>query len=90
VRVAAWGAVAKHIAARLHPLGAHYGDLVHTLRGSTGGLAFVRAGSKPLAGGAAPARIPRSGTLSYRGSSWSVFSWEPEPPARIYFLTPTA
>jgi hypothetical protein len=90
VRVAAWGGVAKRIAARLHPLAAHYGDLVHTLRGSTGGLAFVRAGSKPLAGGAAPARIPRSGTLSYRGRSWSVFSWEPEPPARIYFLTPTA
>ncbi len=90
VRAAAWGSVAMHIAARLRPLAAHYGDLVDTLRGSTGGLAFVRAGSRTLAGGAAPARIPHSGTISYRGRSWSVFSWEPVPPARVYLLTPAA
>jgi len=90
VRVAAWGSVAKHIAARFNPLAAHYRELVETLRGSTGGLAYVRAGSSRIAGGAGPARIPHSGTVSYRGRSWSVFSWEPVPPARIYLLTPAA
>lgn len=90
VRVASWGSVAMHIAARFSPLAAHYRDLVDLLRGTTGGLAFVRAGSKRLAGGAGPARIPDSGTVSYRGRSWSVFSWEPVPPARIYLLTPAA
>ncbi len=88
VRVAAWGNVAKHIASRFTPLSAHYSDLVGTLKGSTAGLVYVRAGSKQLAGGVGPARIPHSGTVKYRGRSWSVFSWEPVPPARIYFLTP--
>jgi hypothetical protein len=88
VQVAAWGNVAKHIASRFTPLSAHYSDLVGTLEGSTAGLVYVRAGSKQLAGGAGPARIPRNGTVKYHGRSWSVFSWEPVPPARIYFLTP--
>jgi hypothetical protein len=88
VRVAAWGSVAMHIAARFAPLAARYKYLVDTLRGSTGGLAFVRAGSRRLAGGVGPARIPLGGTVKYGGRSWSVFSWEPVPPARIYLLTP--
>lgn len=88
VRVSEWGSVARHIAARFKPLAAHYNYLVETLRGTTGGLAFVRAGSRRLAGDAGPARIPHSGTVKYAGRSWSVFSWEPVPPARIYFLTP--
>lgn len=88
VQVAAWGNVAKHVAARFTPLSAHYRDFVGTLEGATANLAYVRAGSKQLAGGPGPARIPRSGTVKYRGRSWSVYSWEPAPPARIYFLTP--
>ena len=31
---------------------------------------------------------PLSGTVTYRGRSWSVFSFEPVPPARIFVLTP--
>jgi len=88
VRVAAWGSVLKHIAARLKPLQAHYADLADVVRGLTGGLVVVRAGSTRLAGSAAPTRIPRNGSVSYRGRSWPVFSWEPVPPARIYFLVP--
>ena len=88
VRVAAWGSVVRHIAARLRPLPAHYADLVDVLRGVTGGLTVVRAGSRRLAGSAAPARLPRSGSVRYGGRVWSVFSWEPVPPARIYFLAP--
>lgn len=88
VKLAAWGNIAKHIASRFTPLSAHYSDLVGTIKGSTAGLVYVRAGSKQLAGGAGPALIPRNGTVKYQGRSWSVFSWEPTPPARIYFLTP--
>ena len=88
VRSAAWGSVAAHIAARFKPLPPHYKDLVDIVRASTNGVAFVRAGSKQLAGGPGPARLPLNGTVTYRGRSWSVFSFQPVPPARIYVLTP--
>lgn len=88
VRLAAWGSVAMHIAARLQPLPAHYQSLVDVLHGTTGGPAYVRAGSRRVAGGAVPARLPRAGIVKLGGRSWAVFSWEPVPPARIYFLTP--
>jgi hypothetical protein len=90
VRLAAWGSVATHIAARLQPLAAHYQSLVDVLHDTTGAPAYVRAGSKRIAGGAVPARLPSSGIVKYGGSSWAVFSWEAVPPARIYFLTPLA
>src|SRR5271166_645310 len=82
VRLAAWGTLAMHIATLFRPLGAHYQSLVEVLRRATGGLAYVRTGSEPLAGGAGPARIPARGTVSYGGRSWSVFSWKPLASAR--------
>ncbi len=90
VTLRAWGDVARHIASRFSPLSANYQALVDTLQGSSGGFAYVRAGSQRLAGGAAPASLPQSGIVGYRGRSWSVFSWEPSPPARVYLLTPLA
>jgi len=83
-----WGDVAKHIASRFSPLAANYQALVDTLQGSSGGFAYVRAGARRLAGGPAPASIPSSGVVHYRGRTWSVFSWEPVPAARVYLLTP--
>jgi hypothetical protein len=88
VKVAAWGSIARHLAARFDPLPPHYQDLVDLLRSTTGGLAYVRSGSRSIAGGAAAARLPDSGTLTYRGRRWSVYSWQPVPPARIYLLVP--
>jgi hypothetical protein len=88
VALATWGSIAVHVAARLEPLQAHYQALVDVLHGTTGGPAYVRAGSKLIAGGTLPAHLPTSGLLSYGGRTWSVFSWEPVPPARVYFLTP--
>jgi len=90
VRLAAWGSIAMHIAARFKPLQAHYQDLVDVLHGATGGPAYVLSGSRRIAGGAVPARIPRNGIVRFAGRSWSVFSWEPVPPARVYFLTPSS
>jgi hypothetical protein len=88
VRLAAWGNVAMLVAAQLQPLQSHYQDLVDVLHGTTGGPAYVRAGSKRIAGGSVPKRLPARGTVRLGGRSWAVFSWEPVPPARIYFLTP--
>lgn len=92
VRVAAWGNIAAHVAARFKPLASHYEDFQHTLQGVSGGRVFVRSGAARLVGGG-PLRLPRQGLARYRGRSWDVFSW-PAPdsarqtPARIYFLTP--
>ena len=88
VRLTTWDNVAHHIAARFTPLSARYGDFRDLLQWVSGGWVFVRSGSVRLAG-AGPARIPRQGTVKYRGRTWAVISWEAVPPARIYFLTPT-
>ncbi len=88
VDVAAWGNVAKHVAARLRPLQTHYQALADLLAAVTGGHVYVRSGSRHLAGGAGPARLPKAGTVRFAGRTWPVFSWEPVPSQRVYFLTP--
>ncbi|MGO9487420.1 MAG: hypothetical protein ACLQBB_00135 [Solirubrobacteraceae bacterium] len=88
VRLATWGAVATHIAARFHPLRVHYQALADLLRAVTGGHVYVRAGSIRLAGGSGPGRLPTHGSVRLGGRSWPVFSWEPVPTQRVYFLTP--
>jgi hypothetical protein len=87
LRTAAWGAIAEHVARRYSPLSAHYGAFAGALKGASAGLVFVRDGSKRLVGAATPRQIPHSGTFDYGGRLWSVFSWEPYPPARVYLLT---
>ncbi|HEU0250437.1 MAG TPA: hypothetical protein VFR48_06925 [Solirubrobacteraceae bacterium] len=90
VRNSAWGGIVKHVAARFTPLASQYQDFVGTLEGSTGGLAYVREGSLQIAGlNAGPRHLPRSGKVMYHGRPWQVFSWEPHPPARVYFLAPS-
>lgn len=89
LRLAAWGNVVKHVAARFTPLHTHYQEFVGTLQGSTASPAYVRIGNRQIAGlNAGPRHIPRHGTVKYRGLTWHVFSWSPQPPARIYMLTP--
>ena len=90
VRLAAWGSVATHIAARFKPLSAHYQDLVNVLRAITGYPAYVTSGSRTIAGRRGPARIPSRGSVAYAGRSWSVFSWEPEAGISVHLLTPAA
>lgn len=90
VRSQAWGGIVKHVAARFHPLASQYQDFVGTLEGSTGGLAYVREGSLQIAGlNAGPRHLPTHGRVMYHGRPWQVFSWEPHPPARVYFLAPS-
>ena len=80
--------VVKRIASRFHPLAARYGNFVETVHAETGALVVVRIGLRAIAGseGPGPAALPQSGTVAYQGRTWSVFSFEPTPPARIFVL----
>lgn len=87
VKLEAWGAVARHLAARLQPLSAHYQALADLVRSVTGGRVLVRSGGRRLVGGG-PAHLPSSGTVSYAGRSWPVYSWQPVAGQRVYLLAP--
>ncbi len=82
------GRVAERLALRFHPLAASYGNFVETVHADTGAIVVVRIGLRTIAGseGLGPATLPNSGAVSYEGSAWSVFSFAPTPPARIYLL----
>ena len=88
VSVAEIGRIAGRLAVRFHPLAANYPGFVETVHSDTGALVVVRIGVRAIAGseGPGPLVLPPSGTVSYLGRSWSVFSFEPTPPARIYLL----
>ena len=80
--------VVKRIASRFHPLAALYANFVETVHAETGALVVVKIGLRAIAGseGPGPATLPQSGTVLYEGQTWSVFSFEPTPPARIFVL----
>jgi hypothetical protein len=80
--------VVKRIASRFHPLAANYGNFVETVHADTGALVVVRIGLRAIAGsgGPGPAVLPPIGSVAYQGRTWSVFSFEPTPPARIFVL----
>jgi hypothetical protein len=80
--------VVLRIAGRYHPLAARYGDFVETAHADTGVLAIVRIGVRVIAasGGPGPLAIPNAGSVRYAGRTWSVFSFAPTPPARVYIL----
>jgi hypothetical protein len=82
--------VVKRIAARFHPLAARYGNFVETVHADTGATVVVRIGLRAIAGseGPGPPALPESGPVNYQGRIWSVFSFAPTPPARIFVLIP--
>jgi hypothetical protein len=82
--------VVKRIAARFHPLAARYGNFVETVHADTGATVVVRIGLRAIAGseGPGPPALPQSGPVNYQGKVWSVFSFAPTPPARIFVLIP--
>ncbi len=84
------GRVAERIAALFHPLASDYAGFIGTTYAYTGAIAVVRVGADRIGGvqGLGPATLPQSGTVSYLGQSWSVFSFVATPPARIYVLVP--
>jgi hypothetical protein len=87
VRLAAWGSVARHVAARFKPLSPHLRDLADLVKTVTGARLLVRSGTRQIVAGG-PARLPQAGSVSYAGRRWAVYSWQPLPAVRAYLLTP--
>jgi hypothetical protein len=83
------GRVAERIAALFQPvLAARYAAFAQVVTAYTGATVVVRIGLRAIVGseGLGPATLPTSGTVSYLGESWTVFSFAPTPPARIFLL----
>lgn len=92
VRAGEFGRIAERFASLAVSLPEHYPGFARTVSIYTGADVFVRRGATLLAsaGGAGPARLPASGTVSYRGRRWLVFSFEPRPSTRVYVLAAPA
>ena len=90
LRADEFGRVAERFAQLAVSLPEHYLGFARTVRLYTGARVFVRDGARQLesSGGSGPATLPASGTVSYQGTSWLVFSFEPRPPTRVYVLAP--
>jgi hypothetical protein len=91
VEVGEIGRVAERLALRFHPLVTNYANYVDVVHSETGALVLVRIGLRAVAGtgGPGPLVLPPSGSVSYEGRVWSVFSFAPTPPATIYLLIPS-
>jgi hypothetical protein len=93
VRAGEFGRVARRLTGLLGPLTQHYYGYAFWVQIYTGAEVFVRApdgtqltSSAGAGAGAGPTVLPTSGTVSYQGTSWLVFSFEPYPPTRVYML----
>ena len=91
IRTAELGRVAERISRRLALSTSTFGSYIKSTAPLTGGLIYVRAGSRQLAGSTnpGPARLPSQGTIGYRGSSYGVSSFTAASGAgqvRIYQL----
>ena len=92
VRAGEFGRVGVRLAQLAPTLTQHYYGYASTVRIYTGAEVFVRNGAKQLTSsdGAGPAVLPRSGTVSYQGRTWLVFSFDPRPSTTVYMLIPPA
>ena len=88
VRANEFGHVASWLARLASDLPRNYGGYASALHTFSGALVFVRIGARRIAssGGAGPNTIPSSGSVSYEGRTWLVYSFQPNPPARVYLL----
>jgi hypothetical protein len=91
VRAGEFGRVAGRLTGLLGPLTQHYYGYAFWVQIYTGAEVFVRDPdgtqlTSSAGAGAGPTVLPTSGTVSYQGKSWLVFSFEPYPPTRVYML----
>jgi hypothetical protein len=92
VKVAALGNVGVYVSRRFVLSNSSYGSYVSVTHDLTHALVLVRDGSRQLAGSvrSAPALLPDSGTVTYRGKSYGVFSFPAHAsgghPIRIFLL----
>ncbi len=91
IRTAELARVAQHISRRFSLSPKNFGSYISTTAPLTGGLIYIRTGSRQLAASSqpAPAPLPAQGTVRYRGSSYAVSSFTAPStigPVRIYQL----
>jgi hypothetical protein len=91
VRAGEFGRVAGRLTGLLGPLVQHYYGYAFWVQIYTGAEVFVRDPdgtqlTSSTGAGAGPAVLPASGTVSYQGKNWLVFSSTPYPPTRVYML----
>ena len=92
VRAGEFGRVAVRLAQLAPTLAQHYYGYASTVRIYTGAEVFVREGATQVTStdGPGPTVLPTSGTVSYQGKTWLVFSFEPRRLTRVYVLVPPA
>jgi hypothetical protein len=91
IKVAELGDVARRLSRRFVLSPANFSSYISATRPLTGGLIYIRTGSRQLAGSPQPGprRLPDRGTVSYRGRTYGVFSFTTGTevgPVRIYQL----
>jgi hypothetical protein len=91
IKVAELGDVAQRITRRFTLSPANFSSYIRATRPLTGGLIYIRSGSRQFAGSPqpGPGRLPDRGTVSYRGRTYGVFSFTAATevgPVRIYHL----
>jgi hypothetical protein len=91
VRAGDFGRVARRLTGLLGPLTQHYYGYAFWVQIYTGAEVFVREPdgtqlTSSAGAGAGPSALPTAGTVSYQGTNWLVFSFEPYPPTRVYML----
>jgi len=89
VRAAEFGRVAARLTGLLGPVAQHYYGYAYWVHVYTAAKVFVLAPAGTVlasSDGSDPPALPLSGSITYEGSSWLVFSFEPQPPVRVFLL----
>lgn len=94
VRSNEMGLIAQRISQQFPLAPSDFATYVKLTQGDTGGLIYIRSGSRQLAGSTAqgPSRLPSSGSVEFRGASYEVSSFEAPSsvgPVRVYALVTT-
>lgn len=85
------GRVAQRVSSRFSLSPASFSTYIKLAASLTGGLLYIRAGSRQLAGSTrpGPARLPGTGPVKYRGRTYTVYSFQAPSSAgsvRVYQL----
>ena len=77
IKVTELGEVARRISRRFMLSPANFSAYIKATGPLTGGLLYIRSGSRQLAGSThpGPAGLPERGPVSYRGTAYGVFSF---------------
>jgi hypothetical protein len=91
IKIAELGDVARRISRRFALSPANFSSYIKATGPLTGGLIYIRVGSRQLAGSThpGPGTLPSRGTVNYRGRTYGVFAFTTGTevgPVRIYQL----